>query len=146
VRVAEGYQQVSVVCVAGGVADGGCFGGSVRRGEGDGAAQCPAASARLQQFARVPGASAVTYAKAASALRRCASTRPRTALTCASTRATLSWTSSILAKAAVASSCFVTNSGTRHGRPELHACKTASRHRVLILFTYRYISCGPRRK
>src|SRR5216684_5354723 len=64
---------------------------------------CPAASARLQQFARTPGDRALTYPKATSALRRCASTLPRTPLTWASTRAAHAATSSILACAAVSS-------------------------------------------
>jgi hypothetical protein len=70
---------------------------------------CPAASARLQQFARVPGASPLTYPDPVSILRRCAITRPSTALTCASTLTVHAATSSMLAQAAVASSCFVTN-------------------------------------
>ena len=85
---------------------------------------CPAASASSQQFARVPGDSAATYPNATSALRRCASTRPRTALTCASTRAAESLTSSMLAHAAVSSLFCSTSSATRHGRPKLHACNS----------------------
>ncbi len=48
---------------------------------------CPASSATDQQFAFTPGDSADRYPNATSTLRRCASTRPRTALTCASTLA-----------------------------------------------------------
>ena len=62
---------------------------------------CPAASAIDQQFAFVPGDSALTYPNATPTLRRCAITRPSTALTCASTLAAHAPTSSMLAHAAV---------------------------------------------
>jgi hypothetical protein len=80
---------------------------------------CPAASAIDQQFAFVPGDSALTYPDATSALRRCASTRPRTTLTCASTRAAHAATSSILAHAAVSSVSVSTRQALCHGRLKL---------------------------
>ena len=61
--------------------------------------------------------SPAAYANATPTLRRCAITPPRTALTWASTRTAHAATSPMLACAAVASSCFVTNSRTSHGRP-----------------------------
>ena len=70
-----------------------------------------------QQFALTPGASAVAYPNATSTLRRCASTRPGTALTCASTRALRSLTSPMLARAAVTSLFSSTRQAVRHGRP-----------------------------
>ena len=53
-------------------------------------------------------------------------TRSSTTLTCASTPAAHAATSSMLAGAAVSYSPFSTNQATRHGRPELHACKPPS--------------------
>ncbi len=74
-----------------------------------------------RQFALTPGASAVTYPDAAPALRRCASTRPGTAPTCASTRARHSLTSPMLAHAAVTSLFSPAKQAARHGRPGLQA-------------------------
>jgi len=70
-----------------------------------------------QQFAFTPGASALTYPNATSTLRRCASTRPSTALTCASTRVLHSLTSPMLAHAAVTSLFSSTKQAACHGRP-----------------------------
>ncbi len=87
---------------------------------------CPAASASCQQFAFTPGASASTYPNAASALRRCARTRPRTALTCASMLSAHPDTSPMLASAAVSPSSVHTHQATRHGRPGLHLCNSVT--------------------
>jgi hypothetical protein len=70
----------------------------------------------LQQFARVPGDSAATYLNGVSTLRRCASTRARTALTWASARAAHSATPPMLAVAAVSLLLVSTKQATRHGR------------------------------
>src|SRR5713101_1218227 len=87
---------------------------------------CPAASARAQQFAFTPGDSPSTYANAIPALRRCARTRPRTALTCASTLSAHPDTSPMLASAAVSSLSIVTHQATRHGRPGFHPCNSGT--------------------
>ena len=86
----------------------------------------PAASARAQQFAFTPGASPATYANAVPALRRCARTRPSTALTCASTLSAYPDTSPMLAFAAVSSLSLVTHQATRHGRPGFHPCNSGT--------------------
>ena len=82
---------------------------------------CPASSASDQQFAFTPGDSADRYQKATSTLRRCASTRPSTVLTCASTPAVQSATSSMLADAAVSLLFSSTKQAARHGRLRLQA-------------------------
>ena len=94
----------------------------------------PAASARAQQFAFTPGASPATYANAVPALRRCARTRPSTALTCASTLSAYPDTSPMLAFAAVSSLSLVTHQATRHGRPGFHPCNSGT---PLIAITQR---------
>ena len=85
----------------------------------------PAASAIDQQFAFVPGDSALTYPEATSALRRCASSRPRTTLTCASTRAAHAATSSILAHATVSSVSVSARQAPCHGRLKLQEANPA---------------------
>lgn len=77
----------------------------------------PGLPGMARQFAFTPGASADRYPDATSTLRRCASTRPSTALTCASTRALHSLTSPMLAHAAVTSSSSPTKQAACHGRP-----------------------------
>ena len=101
----------------------------------------------LQQFARVPGDSAATYPNAVPALRRCASTRPSTTLTCASTCAAHAATSSILAVAAVSLLLSSTKQATRHGRLKLHLCHSpspAARHARRSV-THRHSRCRPDR-
>ena len=100
---------------------------------------CPAASARDQQFAFTPGASSATYANAVPALRRCARTRPSTALTCASTLSAHPDTSPMLAFAAVSLLSLVTHQATRHGRPGFHPCNSGT---PLIAITQRDPSAG----
>jgi len=79
-----------------------------------------AVSATDQQFALTPGDSADRYPNATSTLRRCASTRPRTTLTCASTHVAHDQTSS-LAYAAVSLLPVSTKQAARHGRLKLQA-------------------------
>lgn len=99
----------------------------------------PGPSARDQQFAFTPGASPATYANAVPALRRCARTRPSTALTCASTLSAHPDTSPMLAFAAVSLLSLVTHQATRHGRPGFHPCNSGT---PLIAITQRDPSAG----